>query len=237
MEKERVLTTRELANYMKLSEKTILKKAKNGELPGVRVGSQWRFNLAAIDKYLQEDIMHGIPKEELNIIIETSQNIIPLSRLMSPLLMNLNLKAKTKDEVLSDISETAFKGGITSAKKTLLNELLKREKMLSTAVGNGIAIPHPRNPNTTLFKKPNILMAKSIEGIDFQAPDNKKVYLFFMICAPNMVVHLRLLAKISRLLQVEGVIDKLMKTSSGDEIMRVLLSIERNQLFPWELCE
>ncbi|MGB2601726.1 MAG: PTS sugar transporter subunit IIA [Candidatus Omnitrophota bacterium] len=237
MGNEKVMTTRELANYMKLSEKTILKKAQNGELPGVRVGSQWRFNLAAIDKYLQEDIMHDMPKDELNIIIETAQNIIPLSRLISPGLMNLNLKAKTKDEVLSEIAETAYKGGIISAKKTLLNQLQKREKMLSTAVGNGIAIPHPRNPNPTLFKKPNILMAKSVEGIDFQAPDNKKVYLFFMICAPNMIVHLRLLAKISRLLHVGGVVDKFINISNSDEMIKVFLAIERNQLFPWEVVE
>lgn len=234
MEKEKVMTTMELANYMKLSEKTILKKAQSGELPGVRIGSQWRFNLAAIDKYLQEDIMHGTPKEELNIIIETAQNIIPLSRLMSPDLMNLNLKANIKEEVLSEIAEAAYKGGITSAKKTLLKQLVKREKMLSTAVGNGIAIPHPRNPNSSLFKKPNILMARSIEGIDFQAPDNKKVHLFFMICAPNMIVHLRLLAKVSKLLHIEGVVDKFMKISNSDEGIRVLLAIERNQLFPWE---
>jgi excisionase family DNA binding protein len=234
MKNERVMTTRELANYMKLNEKTILKKAQNGELPGVKVGSQWRFNLAAIDKYLQEDIMHDTPKDELNIIIETAQNIIPLSRLMSPVLMNLDLKAKTKDEVLSELVETAYKGGVISAKKTLFNQLVKREKMLSTAVGNSIAVPHPRNPNPTLFKTPNILMAKSIEGIDFQAPDNKKVHLFFMICAPNMVVHLRLMAKISKLLHVEGVIDKLMQVSRSDEIIQLLLEMERKHLFPWE---
>ncbi len=234
MKDERVMTTRELANYMKLSEKTVLKKAHNGELPGVRVGSQWRFNLASIDKYLQEDIVHSIPRDELDIIVETAQNIIPLSRLMSPGLMKLNLKATTKEDVLSEIAEAAHHGGITSAKKTLFNQLIKREKMLSTAVSNGVAIPHPRNPDPALFKKPNILMAKSTEGVDFQAPDDKKVYLFFMICAPNMIVHLRLLAKISKLLHIEGVIDEFMKISDSDEVVRVLLAIERNQLFPWE---
>ena len=55
--------------------------------------------------------------------------------------------------------------------------------MLSTAVGGGIAIPHPRSPNPSLFKKTNIIMARSNEGIDFTAPDNKRVHLFFMPCA------------------------------------------------------
>ena len=234
MKDDRVMTTRELAKYMKLSEKTILKKAHNGEIPGARVGSQWRFNLVSIDKYLQEDIMHSTPKDELNIIIETAENIIPLSRLISQELIELNLKAETKEDVLLEMVEMAYQGGIISAKKTLLNQLEKREKMLSTAVGNGIAIPHPRNPNSKLFKNPNIMIAKSKKGIEFDAPDNKRVHLFFLICAPNMIVHLRLLAKVSKLLHIEGVVDEFMQISHNDEMMKVLLSIERKQLFPWE---
>ena len=233
MKDERVMTTRELAKYMKLSEKTILKRVQKGEIPGVRVGSQWRFNLASIDKYLQEDILHGTPKDELNLLIETAENIIPLSRLMSGDLMKINLKAKTMEDVLLEMVEIAYEGGITASKKTLFNQLLKREKMLSTAVGNGIAIPHPRNPSPAFFKQPNILLAKSKKGIDFKAPDNKKVHLFFMICAPNMIVHLRLLAKVSALLHIDGVIDKFMKISDSDEMIKLLLSIERKQLFPW----
>lgn len=80
-------------------------------------------------------------------------------------------------------------------------------------------------------------MARSLEGIDFHAPDNKKVNLFFMTCAPNMVVHLRLLAKISKLLHLDGVIDKFMEAQNTDEIIRFLLELERNHLFPWEADE
>jgi mannitol/fructose-specific phosphotransferase system IIA component (Ntr-type) len=104
-------------------------------------------------------------------------------------------------------------------------------------VGNGVAVPHPRNPSQGLFKNPHIIMARSIGGIDFQAPDNKKVHLFFMICAPNMVVHLRLLAKISKLLHIEGVIKKIIKASKGEDIIRLLLELERKKLFPWKESE
>ena len=49
----KVMTTKELAEYIKLNEKTIIKMAQNGELPGKKVGNQWRFHLMAIDNYLQ----------------------------------------------------------------------------------------------------------------------------------------------------------------------------------------
>ena len=232
MNMDRVMTTRELANYMKLNEKTILKMAHNREIPGIKIGNQWRFHMATIDKYLQEDIIRT-PNDELDVIINTSQTVVPLSRLMDPDLMKLDLKAITKDGLLFELAEIACKAGLTSAKKKLFNQLLKREKMLSTAVGNGIAIPHPRNPNPALFKKPNIVMARSKKGVDFHAPDDKKVHLFFMTCAPNMIVHLRLMAKISKMLHIEGVIDKFMNAVRNDEIIQLLLEMERKHLFPW----
>ncbi len=233
MSKTQVLTTQELATYMKLNEKTILKMAQKGELPGVRVGSQWRFHLVAIDRYLQKDIMHTT-EDELDSILSTTDHVIPLSRLLDKSLIELNLKAKDKEGVLDEIVEIADAAGVISDREQLLEELKSREEMLSTAVGNGIALPHPRKPNPTWFKKPNILMARSEKGVDFDSPDNKKVHLFFMTCAPSMMVHLRLMAKISKLLHIEGVIDKFMQASNSDEIIQLLLEMERKHLFPWE---
>ena len=233
MSKTQVLTTQELATYMKLNEKTILKMAQKGELPGVRVGSQWRFHLVAIDRYLQKDIMHTT-EDELDSILSTTDHVIPLSRLLDKSLIELNLKAKDKEGVLDEIVEIAEAAGVISDREQLLEELKSREEMLSTAVGNGIALPHPRKPNPTWFKKPNILMARSEKGVDFDSPDNKKVHLFFMTCAPSMMVHLRLMAKISKLLHIEGVIDRLMQVSNSDEIIQLLLEMERKHLFPWE---
>ncbi|MDP8298745.1 MAG: PTS sugar transporter subunit IIA [Candidatus Tantalella remota] len=232
--KNQILTTQELADYMRLNEKTILKMAQKGELPGVKVGSQWRFHLGVIDRYIQKDIMHT-PDGELDSILKTTNHLIPLSRLFDKPLIKLDMKAKNKEEVLSEMVEIVDVAGIISDRKQLLEELKSREEMLSTAVGNGIAIPHPRKPNPTWFKRPNILMARSEKGVDFDSPDNEKVHLFFMTCAPNMMVHLRLMAKISKLLHIEGVIDDFMQVSKSDEIIRLLLEMERKHLFPLEV--
>ncbi len=233
MSKTQILTTQELAEYMKLNEKTILKMAQKGELPGVKIGSQWRFNLEAIDRYLQKDIMK-VPENEIYGALNTADYQIPLSRLMSISMIELDLQAKDKEGVLDEIVDIAFTAGIIDNAERLLEELKLREEMLSTAVGNGIAIPHPRQPDLTLFKKPNILMARAGKGVEYSSPDKKKVHLIFMPCAPNMMIHLRLMAKISKLLHVEGVIDKFMNMSSGDEVIQLLLEMERKHLFPWE---
>jgi len=234
MKDDRVMTTRELAKYMKLNEKTILKMAQNKELPGVKIGNQWRFYLETIDQYLQRDIISETPKDELGIIIRTTDHVIPLSRLISGDLIKLDFKAKNKEEVLAELADVADKAGILSNRTKLIDQMKKREKMLSTAMGNGVAIPHPRHPDPELFAKPNIVVGRSKEGVDFSSPDGERVHLFFMTCAPTIVVHLRLLAKISKLLQVEGVIDKFLQASGSDEIIQVLLELERKNLFPWK---
>ena len=231
-----VLTTQELADYMKLNEKTVLKMAQKGKLPGVKIGSQWRFHMGAIDQYLQKDVIRE-GEDRAHSILTWMDYSIPLSRLFDKTLIKLDLKAENMDQALNEMVDVADAAGIIGDKGRLLEEMKTREKMLSTAVGNGIAIPHPRKPDSSLFRKPNILMARSQNGIDFHSPDGKNVHLFFMACAPNTTDHLRLIAKISELLQSDGVIDKFMKASGGDEIIKVLLEMERKNLFPWEEVE
>jgi len=109
----------------------------------------------------------------------------------------------------------------------VFKQLQKREAMLSTAVGNGVAIPHPRDPNDKLFNRPSVIIARSIKGIEFSSPDQKRVHLFFMVCAPDVVLHLRLLSKIAKLLEGKDVFQKFMKANSKDEIIKILLENER----------
>jgi PTS system nitrogen regulatory IIA component len=231
-----ILTTQELASYMKLNEKTILKMAQNKDLPGIKVGNQWRFHLEAIDRHLQKDLMQT-PESELDLILETTTPDIPLSRLFDESIINLEMKARAKTEALKELSHDAFAADLVEDADKLYSELDRREQMLSTAAGNGIAVPHPRNPDPALFRRANILMARSDAGIDFDAPDKQKVHLFFMTCAPNIVIHLRLLAKLSKMLHIKGAINKFMNLSSGREIIQFLLEVERQNLFSWASVE
>ncbi len=229
MKTSSILTTKELAGYMKLNEKTVLKMAQNGEIPGVKIGSQWRFHLSAIEKHLQKD-MRRAPVDELDMIFQAAQEIVPLSRLIKPELVNLALKSITRDGILFELAEMAEEAGITAGKKALYKQLIERENMLSTAVGKGVAIPHPREARPEVFKSVNVILARAENGVDFGAPDGEKVRLFFMTCAPSTVVHLKLLSKVSVLLQGEGAIEGLIGASSKDEIMRFLLELERRKI-------
>ncbi len=230
MPKDNIMTTKELAEYIKLNEKTVIKMAQNGELPGIKIGNQWRFHLTAIDKYLQGEIVKS-PDEELDLLIQTEAKIIPLSRLISVELMDLDLKAENIDEVLISLTKLARKNRLTLQDDLLLKELRKREKMMSTAIGKGVAVPHPRNPSAELFQKPNIVFMRSKKGIKFNAPDGKKVNVFFMICAPNEFVHLRLLAKIAKLLHVKNIMERFLCAETKKQVMQIFLAFDRDRIF------
>ncbi|MCF7874476.1 MAG: PTS sugar transporter subunit IIA [Candidatus Omnitrophica bacterium] len=230
MNKNQVLTTKELAEYIKLNEKTIIKMAQTGEIPGVKVGSQWRFHIDAIDSYLQNKIIKS-PEKKLNSIIKDKSAVIPLSRLVENKLIELDLGVRKPEKVLSKLTNMADSANLTHSPRLLYQELLKREKMLSTAVGQKVAIPHPRYPSDQLFRENKIVIAISKEGINYDEPDKDKVHLFFMICALSEAIHIRLLAMISKLIRESGSIDKFIKAKSEDEIIRLSLEFERKSMF------
>lgn len=231
MSSDRIMTTRELATYMKLNEKTIIKMAQKREIPGIKVGNQWRFHLSAIDNYMQRDIL-STPDNDLDTLINTADHIIPLSRLVTPELIAVNCDITDMDMCLRKLAEIAENAGITDNADLLYSELAKREEMLSTAVGNNIALPHPRNPNPALFKQPNIIIMTSRIPVKFSSSGKKKASLFFMPAASNVISHLRLLARISKLVHSKEIVNDILSAKTSRDVFTLLLKLERDGFFP-----
>lgn len=131
------------------------------------------------------------------------------------------LKAKSKQEALAELAGVFIKGKIKFDSGAMLRVLLEREKLGSTGIGDGIAIPHGK-----LAGLDEILVAfgRSREGIAFEALDGKPVHLFFLLMAPENSAgqHLKALAKISRMLK-DGVFrKKLLEARMHDDLVRVI---------------
>jgi len=229
MQKSDILTTQELSKYLKLNEKTIIRMAQSGNLPGFKIGNQWRFYLSTIDEYMQDKIVKS-SKYDFSRAIQTGENVMPLSRLIDDSCISLNLKAKDSDGVLYELAETAQKSGVAMSLENLLIQMKKREQMLSTSIGRGIAIPHPRNPSDNLFARAAVIVGRSKKGIDFASPDNKKVHLFFMPCAPDVVIHLKLLSNIAKLLEMEGTLQRFLTAKTTGDIMKIFLEAEKARI-------
>ena len=132
----------------------------------------------------------------------------------------VNFESTSKKHVLNKLCELAEKK-LTLNSRNLLENLTKREKLGSTAVGNGIAIPHA---NVTNIDKPYVFVATLVNGLDFNATDDQPVDIIFLLVAPDNggSEHLQALALISRLLRNIELTTKLRGCKSSEAALAVI---------------
>jgi PTS system nitrogen regulatory IIA component len=143
-----------------------------------------------------------------------------LSDLIAPEAIFLGLKAKDKKEALQEIGQRAAK--LTGlGERAIADTLLQRERLGSTGVGRGIAIPHGRVPG---LKRIVTVFARLEEGIAFDSLDGEAVDLIFLLLAPEHAGadHLKALARISRLLREPSSIERLRACRDRAAIYSVL---------------
>lgn len=130
-----------------------------------------------------------------------------------------DLKAGGKKEAIEEMAKVAVRHDERLNLDMLLDVLLEREKLGSTGIGDGVAIPHGKVPG---IDDVIAVFARSIEGIDFDSMDDKKAHLFFLLIAPenSSGAHLKALAKISRLMKEPQFRMGLMEAKSREEILR-----------------
>ena len=136
-------------------------------------------------------------------------------------LMIFDLEADSKDEVIEILARKFFDHGYVESKEEFAQGLRKREEEGSTALGDGVAIPHSKNKTV---KEPAVLFAKNIQGLDYDALDGEASKIFFAIAAPDGEnnLHVETLAELSKMIMKAGFVDDLLKASNPDEIYGVI---------------
>ncbi|MEE9280498.1 MAG: PTS sugar transporter subunit IIA [Myxococcota bacterium] len=139
-----------------------------------------------------------------------------------------DMKARTKKETLRELSDALAStvDGLDAA--ALLNMLLEREQLGTTAMGDGIAIPHARMESLDRLVAS---FGRSRQGVDFDAIDGKRSHLFFVLVAPGKEgsAHLLTLAHISRLMIADDFRERLLDLESTDELFRAFEEEESNE--------
>ncbi len=137
--------------------------------------------------------------------------------------INLQLEGKTKEEILSNITEVAYQTGKVNDTKLFFEDLCKREQESTTGFGGGIAIPHAKSD---AVKEVGVLFFRSKEQIEWQALDGEPVFCFICLMVPSNggEEHLKLLAKLSRKLIDTNFVSAL-KTSEENQISSLIRSV------------
>lgn len=196
-----LMTLKEVAEYIRLNEKTVSRLAQKGEIPALRAGRHWRFDRAAIDAWMAGRNAGPVTGQQLPTDATGLPPVLTIASVMSPSRIQLDLQAAARDDVLRELVALVIPPKEAERNETLFRALKVREDLCSTCVDEGVAIPHARNALVGLVEHPMLVYGRHRAGVDFGALDGKPVHHFFLLCAPNVREHLQLLARLARLVK------------------------------------
>jgi nitrogen PTS system EIIA component len=133
-----------------------------------------------------------------------------------------DLKARDKQKALEELAETVVSTKPSLDKNSLVKVLLERERLGSTGIGDGVAIPHGKFHG---INEPIISFGRSLKGLDFDSMDGQPVYLFFLLVAPenSASVHLKALARIAKILKNSSFRKRLMEIPTKEELYQAII--------------
>lgn len=226
---DRLMTIRELAEYLNVNERTVLKLAAEGALPAVRVGNQWRFRKAMIDAWLDDQTL-GISRRYVapDSVTPTGAMQFDLASCCSPEHILPALRGGTKPKVIEELAGHAAQLGLVSDKQWFTGALIERENIMPTAIGNGVAFLHSlrRHPDKVL--RPFMVLGRSPRGVEFDALDGRLTHLFFVLGLRYDELHLPWLTKLAQMLVRSDAVKKLLTAPDATGIYEVLAAAERD---------
>jgi PTS system nitrogen regulatory IIA component len=150
---------------------------------------------------------------------------VKIADLLNPTAIVADLQGTGKEEVLAELTEALVRTNPALPHGEVLRVLLERERLGSTGIGDGVAIPHGKLKH---LDRQLIAFGLSRRGVDFDAMDGKPARLFFLLIAPEdaVGVHLKTLARISKLLKAPLVRERLQAAGDRQEIHRIIAEEE-----------
>jgi len=148
-----------------------------------------------------------------------------LTELLNPRAVETRLRARTKRDAIAELVELLERAHGIDSHGEVLDRVLRREAMMSTGIGNGVAIPHGK---AKLVDRMVAACGVSPEGIEFESADGEPATLFILLVAPESggALHVKVLANISRLLKEETVRQSLREASDSEEFLAALRAAE-----------
>lgn len=212
------LTVRDAAKLLNVSEKTIYRWIQQGSLPAYRVNEQYRFNRSELVEWATSRKINVAP-EIFNEPEAEGAPLIGLGEALQSGGIFYRVGGTDRESVLRAIVET-MRIPEEVDREFLFKVLLAREALGSTGVGDGIAIPHVRNPVVLHLTRPTITLCFLEKPVDFGAIDGKPVSALFTLISPNVRGHLYLLSRLAFVLRDPGFKDLILKQASREDILR-----------------
>ncbi|MGH0033857.1 MAG: PTS sugar transporter subunit IIA [Myxococcota bacterium] len=224
------LSVKDVAGLLGVSEKTVYRWVGEGRIPSLRVGDQLRFSRGEI---LEWATAHR-PSVSPSIGLEPDSEGLPLPSLATALERGgifFRVEAADRDGALRSVVRSLRLPGDIDPER-VFESLRVREELASTGIGDGIALPHPRNPVLLEFDEPAVTLCLLERPVDFGAIDGQPVFALFAVLSPTIRGHLHLLGRTAFVLRDPGVLQALRDQASRDALLSEIQRVERDLTSP-----
>jgi PTS system nitrogen regulatory IIA component len=205
-----------LAAYLHVDPAQVTKLVERGKLPGRKVAGQWRFAQGEIHHWLEERM--GLSSdEELEQIEgvlrkaagEAATHAIDIAEMLPAEAIAVPLEARTRGSVITTLVDVAANSGWLWDTSKMAEAVRAREDMAPTALEIGVAVLHPRRPLPAILDRAFLAFGRTSRPLPFGAPRGGLTDLYFLVCSTNDREHLRVLARLSRLISDPELLDEL----------------------------
>jgi len=209
-----ILTVKEVADFLRVSERTVYDWATSGTIPCGKLGTTWRFKRSEVEKWVNQHLSAPSKKD-------VTFSPIMINEILDPSHVVL-LETDSKDAALLALLDRLSETEAIKDKAAVAEGIFQREKLMSTGIGLGIAIPHVRMDGIL-----SLLMAVGIstEDIsDYESLDSQPVRLIFMILAgkDQHTMHIKTMAAISRRIKNPVLREMIVQARQPDVIYNLL---------------
>jgi PTS system nitrogen regulatory IIA component len=221
------MTSRQIAAYLNVNERTVLKLVAEGALPGVKVGNQWRFRKEMIDTWLDDQMLGVTPRYVEAPHRPSQRRMLELSSCFEAAHIIADLHAKAKTAVIVELADFAHRLGLVRDPTWFVGALIQREDLMPSSIGNGLAFPHTLRRAPEHVARPFMVLGRSREGVDFDALDGRPVHLFFLLGLKYEELHLPWLSRLVQMLAQPNAIKALLGAADAQTLFTLLLEADR----------
>ena len=223
-----------LAAYLHLTPAQVSRMADRGKLPGRKIGGSWKFTQAEIHHWLEDRIGASDEGELLQVeevldreAGDRADEAVSIAEMLPVEAIAAPLPARTRSSVISSMAQLAAATGLLWDAAKMADAVSARENLHPTALDNGVALLHPRRPLSNILAEPFLALGRTQQGIPFGHSGGALTDIFFLICSTDDRGHLRVLARLSRVIADPSLLAFIRESTDPSAIRQAIAECEQ----------
>ncbi len=232
-----MLNLKQAAEHVHMDPNELRHVAQRGEVPSDQHGGDYWFEHRALDEWAQRNLLAATAREQIRqhkAMLEKNRRENRSDWRIWSLFREdgivLGVPGKAKAGILRDMTDLADATGLVYDPDALFKELVAREEIASTAIGEGAAFLHPRFHDPYIFQESFIAYGRSERPIFFGATDGQATRHFFLICSTDHEMHLHILARLAVMAHSSDLLEQLDTAESAEAVIEIVRKAEEGML-------